>query len=73
MLYTWRGSSPECDRHDNVYGVQYFNASRYGEGKGQRLYKELGGSDRRLHIYAYGCELPDEYGIQQSNRYRDYP
>ena len=63
------GGASERDRHDHVHGLQHFYTARDGEGKGQRLHKELGGSDRGFHIHAHRREFPDEHGIQQCHRH----
>ena len=73
MLYPRSGRAAERDRYDHVHGFQHLHPARHGEGKRQRLYQELGGRDRRFHIHAHRCELPDEHGLQQSNRHRDHP
>ena len=69
LLYAGRSGAAERDRYDHVHGLQYLYTARDGKGKGQRLHKELGGSDRGFHIYAHRREFPDEHGIQQCHRH----
>ena len=71
-LYPRSGRATERDRYDHVHGFQHLHPAWHGEGKRQRLYQELGGRDRRFHIHAHRCELPDEHGLQQSNRHCDH-
>ena len=56
-------AAAERDRYDHVHGLQHLHPARYGEGQRERVYQELGSRDRRFHIHAYRCELPDEHGL----------
>ena len=55
LLYFRRCSSAFGGGYDDLHGSKHFQPSRYGKGKGTRIYQGLGCRYRRFYLFTYRC------------------